>query len=305
MDLKNFLIIGGNGFIGKNLFDYLTLKNFNVTITSRSVAISNKFRIIQLDLNNYYDVLNFFNSSTFDVVIHLSGSTFSSTLPSDYERELNLNLLPSINIFRAFKNSNIKKIVYFSSGGSVYGASSKMKQSEDDVLKPLSPYGLIKKTIEESLQEILIKAKDRYLIIRPSNPYGNYQDPSNIQGIIAKFMFLSFEGKNLPLYGNGNIIRDFIYVEDLVNLTYKLIEMNLNGIFNIGSGYGLSILELVTKIRNIFDMKSDIEFLPSRKTDVIRSTLDIKKLNSYIKYEPLTNIDEGLNKTKNFYNYKK
>ena len=65
MDLKNFLIIGGNGFIGKNLFDYLTLKNFNVTITSRSVAISNKFRIIQLDLNNYYDVLNFFNSSSF------------------------------------------------------------------------------------------------------------------------------------------------------------------------------------------------------------------------------------------------
>ena len=300
MPLKEILLIGGNGFIGKNFFDYLILKNINVTVTSRHVSISNKFKIIQLDLNNYDEILKFFNSNKFDVIIHLSGSTFSSALPSDYERELKLNLIPSTNIFKAFKNSEIKKIVYFSSGGSVYGVSSKIKQNEGDTLRPVSSYGLIKKTIELQLQEILIEEEKRYLIIRPSNPYGNYQDPKNIQGIIAKFMLLSFEGKNLPLYGKGDIIRDFIYVEDLVDLTYKLIEMNLNGIFNIGSGDGLSILELVNKIRDIFAKRSKIEFLPSRKTDVMRSILDIKKLKSHIHYESLISIDEGLKKTKNF-----
>ena len=136
------------------------------------------------------------------------------------------------------------------------------------------------------------------MIIRPSNPYGKYQDPHGLQGIISKFMLLSCKGKNLPLYGDGKIVRDFIYIEDLIDLTYKIIEKDLYGVFNIGSGKGLSILDLVGKIINLYDNGSSINYLPGRTTDVKNSILEISKLSTYVDTSSLLSIDEGLMKTK-------
>lgn len=302
MKYKSFLIIGGHGFIGKNFYEYLNKKKINATITSRYLnsSISSNFRILNLDLNNYDKISEMLNNKKFDIVIYLGGSTASSTSYSCYDQELNNNIIPLTNILNAFKTSTIKKLVYFSSGGAVYGSSYKLRQSENDNLRPKSPYGLIKKRSEEIIRKILYNQENRYLIIRPSNPYGKYQDPLGVQGIIPKFMLLSSRGKKLPLYGNGEIVRDFIYIEDLIDLTYKIIQIDLYGIFNIGSGEGLSISGLISKIINLYNQGSSIEYFPPINTDVKHSILNIRKLESYINLSSLVSIDEGLLKTKKY-----
>ena len=189
---------------------------------------------------------------------------------------------------------NALKVVFLSSGGTVYGAVNESKASEDHPTYPISSHGIVKLSIEKYLYLYQRLHNLDYLILRVSNPYGPYHN-SEKQGFIDVVIKI-LRNEKVVICGDGTIVRDYIYVKDLANIIARLLTLNLfNQIINIGSGKGYSINQILEYIAENHP-EMDIEYKPSRKYDLQRIILNTKKLNSLDKFA-LTDIRKGIKLT--------
>jgi len=295
----NVLIIGGNGFIGSHLIDHLLANDHKVRVFDisyekfRGPLPNVDYRLSKLDnIPDLYEAM-----LGIDIVFHLASASVPSTSNVDQVADVNSNLIPTLNILNLMHRLGIPKIVYFSSGGAVYGNAEENLIGENVPLNPISSYGIVKLTIEHYIRLYNRLYNLNYLIVRPSNPYGPRQGHFIAQGVISTFLRKVAIGENLSVFGDGTATKDYIYIKDFVAILCGLIENNAEGVFNLGSGIGTSINAIIEKIALITGVDSEVTYTPQKSYDVSNFVLDISKSLNVIGTFNFTSIENGIGET--------
>lgn len=297
---KNVLIIGSTGFIGKNIVEsLLTIECTIVLIIKESAKVPENFlnndsiKITRANLNDIETIQKTIKSYKIDTVIHLASKLIPSSPYEDFMVELYEIIIPTYQLLELLAVEQIK-IIFFSSGGTIYGQTKLDTIKETHKLNPINYYGHSKLMIEEYIQ-LLNKSKNlSFVILRPSNVYGKYQRIEAKQGFIAVAIGKMLNHSTLEVWGDGETIRDYIDVQDLAKMTTEIINKNVTDqIINIGSGEGTSLNQIIQYLEHILDTNMDVVYSNSRKTDVDKMILDIKKLQSMIHYKP-KDIKQGI-----------
>lgn len=303
---ESCIIYGGAGFIGSHITENLLDNGINVTVfdkentSKRNVQhVLDKIDFIEGDFNNIIDIKDSLKNK--DYVIHL----VSSTLPADSNLnpsyDVETNLISSLNLFEECLNQNIKKIIFISSGGTIYGKPVKLPIPESHPTNPTSSYGIIKLTIEKyfSLYKTL-KGLD-YKILRFSNPFGERQNPRTGQGLIANLLYKIKNKQTIEIWGNGKVVRDYFYIKDGAQAVYSAIkDKSKEPIFNISSGRGYSVNQILEKFRKVLKLKFKVKYTEGRKFDVPKNILDNTKALRILKWKPETEFNDALKKTWSF-----
>lgn len=296
------LVIGGNGFIGSHLIDHLLLEGHDIRVFDiayeryRKPLANVDYRISTLDnIPDLYEAL-----LGIDIVFHLASSTVPSTSNIDTVSDINKNLIPTLNLLNLMVKLGIYRIVYFSSGGAIYGLPKRIPILEEHPLHPISSYGIIKATVEMYLFLYQRLHRLKPLIIRPSNPYGPRQGHYMAQGVISTFLRKAKLNESLIIFGDGNSKKDYIYINDLIRSCTKLSFKDTVGTFNIGSGKSYSINEIISEIKGItgqeiFTINSEMQ-----KYDVDHFELDISKLENSIGPIECISLGKGIENTWNW-----
>ena len=292
-------IIGANGFIGKNLTNKLIqnkrykLKLFGRTSNSLNIA---SIPYHQINLNNKQEIFEKIGDS--DVVYYLASSSIPSDSWDNPIKEAQDNLFPFLNFLEAITKSNVKKIIFTSSAGTVYGPSS-IKISENDNKQPFSPHGINKLSMEYYLKYYSMKNDVFFDIYRISNIYGEGQNTKKGLGVINTFLENIITKKSITVFGDGENIRDYIHIDDVVNiLSFSTQEItSTSNTFNLSSNEYFSINELIRIIKEITIEDFNIKYIPGRKSDNPAIILDNSKIAKKYPNYNFTKIKEGILKT--------
>ncbi|MFO0358071.1 MAG: NAD-dependent epimerase/dehydratase family protein [Sphingobacteriaceae bacterium] len=299
MSLKKVAIIGSNGFIGKHLTRTLINdKSLDITLFGRSATseFASQAPYHQLDLNDTKHIAEYFKG--IDLVYYLASDSIPSSSWENPKFEVERNLLPFINFLECVCKLGLKKIVFVSSAGTIYGQSTERLTEESDK-KPFSPYGINKLAMENYLTYFEAKYNLKHNIFRVSNVYGIGQDTSKGLGIINTFLEKILSENGVLIYGDGKNIRNYIYVNDVAELLKLSItsEVNTSHIFNLASDDTLSINELIDHIKKVVGTDFKINYKETRQSDnpaIIVDNTKIKKAHPEYKFTP---IQEGILKT--------
>lgn len=241
------------------------------------------FKVYYGDLKDLKLISDIIKNNKVDIFIHLASSLIPSSNFDEYLIELNNIIVPTINILPFLAKNNVK-LIFISSGGAIYGVNESGIFKESSKTDPVSYYGLSKKIIEDS---IILENKIsglKYIIIRPSNVYGIGQNLYSKQGVIAAMIKSLLDKSTFSILGDGNVIRDYIYIDDFVSNFLEVLNKNIvNQIFNIGSGIGYSINELIQIVNSLFDNRLLVQFKEKRKVDSPKIILDISKYLAFFK----------------------
>lgn len=283
------LIIGSEGFVGHNLLDGLSEK-FQI-ITSDITKKSEHSNYIQCNITNYDQVLN--TVKDIDVVIDLAADSLVSSLGGETENA-QVNIIGLLNILQACRRNDIKKII-FTSASSLIGEPQSLMVSENHNAKPKTAYGITKLTSEHYLRLFQELYGINFVTFRFFNIYGPYQKNGLIPSLYEKM------SKNEPIiiFGDGKQLRDFVYVRDVLPFFEKAISNNFgdNSIYNIGTGIGTTIFEVITHISKILHTEPKIQREPIRKGEIGNFIADTGKLEKTFEQKPNTSIKDGLEKT--------
>lgn len=315
--MKNMLLIGGAGFIGSNLIrSFVKAGDYKIFVfepvfanTNRLMNFEDEITIIRGAIADFDLLKCVIEDHKINIVVHLVSTLVPGSTYEDFKREFENIVFPTSRLMELCAEKAIK-FVFFSSGGTVYGNSEKgEKFKETDSLSPISYYGLTKQIIESNILFENRRGKLNYLIVRPSNPFGQGQALHGNQGFIAVAIGKILGGVPIEVWGDGNSVRDYLYIDDLADAFYKLVETNVNNeIVNIGSGYGYSVNDIINKLRRCIDIPFNVVYKDSRSVDVNSMVLDITKLQSLINVRH-THLEDGIkiffNKIKEYVKYDK
>jgi len=290
----NILLIGGGGFLGLNLAKALLNAGHQVHVADLNQHSSGVLEgakgfcgAVPLDIANTKEILHYINSNQINCVINLASNLIPSSSYEAYRQEQVNFALPIAALLDGLANKGIA-YVYFSSGGTVYGPSKNLSVNESDPKNPISYYGLSKLWHEELILNSSCKMGLRYLILRPSNPFGPMQNPYKKQGLIAVAVDRMRKNQDLEIWGDGSVVRDYIWVGDLCHAIVGLLGKGCwDEIYNIGSGSGHSINEVLSAIHSLLATQSKIVYNPARIEDVKHIVLDVQKLRAAIEFNPI------------------
>ena len=279
------LFIGGAGFIGSNLVKWFCESgSFKVTVIEPETASVMRLdglqvEIVRASLANVEAVEQIIANKRIDTVVHLVSTLIPGSGYEDFKRELTDMVFPSIRIMEYCARFDIK-FVYFSSGGTVYGNRTTMQPFvETDDMAPISYYGWSKQMMENSILFKNRTEKLRYLIVRPSNPYGHGQNLYGRQGLVAVAIGKILNGQPVEVWGDGSAIRDYIYIDDLAEIFFQLIDNDVtNETVNIGSGRGYSVNDVLAFLKIISKVDFRIIYENARPMDVSNMVLDTTKM---------------------------
>lgn len=296
-----YLILGGAGFLGAWITKYILAENENsVIIFDREKA---DFSKLAPNENLEYQTGDFRKYSQFDrliddcdVIIHLISTTTPATTNNNIAKEIDENIKPTTRLLEACGRTKVKKFIFISSGGTVYGKQeSNFPIKESNTTNPISLYGFQKLMIEKAIGLFHHSLGIDYKILRLSNPYGPFQNPISGQGVISAFTYRIINEIPIKIFGSGNVIRDFIFIEDAISMIMKVIESKQSdSLYNIGSGVGYSINEVVAIIEQLTNKKAIIQRYDSRPYDVPVNVLDITKYLSEVSNIKPRPINEGI-----------
>lgn len=295
------LVLGGSGFLGSYVVDALIAAGHTVVSLDRS---QERFRpqyknieFHQADFGNRGELENVLAGGV-DVVVHLVSSTIPQSSNDDPIFDVQSNLVESIALFEMCVKHGIRKVVFVSSGGTVYGTPKTDIIAEDHPTLPLCSYGIVKLAIEHYLHLFYSLHGLKYHVLRLSNPFGLRQDPRGKQGAAAVFMYNILKGKEVRVWGNGDVVRDFIHASDFAKACLAAIHSEDIGVLNIGSGVGLSVKELLAATEKVVGMSAKVNWLPSRGCDVSRVVLDCRRARQVLEWKPSVSLEDGLHEMK-------
>lgn len=307
--MANIIVLGAAGFIGTNLILELA-KNRNNIITAVDIKSEYLEHIKFFSFPNVrFYICDFYVDSDYDeiligqdVVYHLVSTTIPANSNKNILQEFDRNVAMSISLFDACIRQRVKKILFMSSGGTVYGKDFMCPVTEKCITNPISSYGLQKLTIEKLLYLYEYMYGLDYRVIRLANPYGPYQRPNGILGAVTTFIYKAMKKEEIVVYGDGSVVRDFIYIDDVIDGIINISEYEgEEKIFNLGSGHGTSIGQLLTMISNSLDLTLNIRYEEARAVDVPVNILDVSRYEKVLhrKAEKIF-LDEGIKKTSEF-----
>lgn len=290
------LVIGGTGFIGSHLLDQLVAEGDLVRVLAPDPE---RFRAPKENID--YRAGTLMDAAALrsalegvDVVYHLANSKVPSTSNQDPIADIQENLMATVDLLESMRQAGVGRIVFLSSGGTVYGECGSESVPEDHVLQPSSSYGIVKVAIENYLCMFKRLYGLSYCALRASNPYGPRQGAIGVQGVIATMLYRTFRNEAISIWGDGGVVRDYLYIDDLAKGISTAGRAGLEGTFNIGSGEGHSLVELLDVIREVTGTEPGVEFQPSRKVDIQRIVLDISRIRMQLGWEPKVSLARGV-----------
>lgn len=292
-------IFGGGGFLGRYLTSTLlamgcsslNIYGRNVKESKFQTAANGNVKIFNANFSDNFTVAEALRNT--DVIFHLISTTIPATSNENPVKDIEENLLPTIKFLECIRNSNVKKLIFFSSGGTVYGPSLGELCREDDPTNPICSYGIHKLAIEKYLNLFNVLHGLDYRIMRIGNPYGMNQNISKQQGFVQTAITKSLSGLPIQVWGDGSIVRDYLHAEDVARAAVKLIAYSGDHrIFNIGSGEGYSINEILGVIENASCRNLNIQYSPSRTFDLQSNVLDISLAKKELNWVPSIDIKQ-------------
>lgn len=299
--MNNILFLGGAGFIGSNLIRTLIGRKDDIKVYVLEPSFANISRLDGMEVQVFRGTLqdidfvqSIIEANHIDTIVHLVATIIPGSTFEDYKREYQQVIFPTIELMQYCAQKDIK-FVYFSSGGTVYGNRTDMTPfKETDPMAPISYYGWSKQMMENSILYVHRTAGLKYLIVRPSNPYGHGQNIHAKQGLIAVALGKILAREPIVVWGDGSNVRDYIYIDDLSEVLCLLLEKDVcNTTLNIGSGVGASINDIIQVLRDVVSEEVQVEYQPARKVDVSHMILDTTHLKQYVNVE-FTSLVDGV-----------
>ena len=296
----NITVFGGNGFIGSHVVDMLLKAQHKVTVFGRS---HERFRpplggvrYILADFDDEEKIAKALQGA--ELVMHLITSTIPQTSNEEPVYDIQSNLINTVKLLNRCVSCGVKKVVYLSSGGTVYGIPATYPVEESHETTPICSYGIVKLAVEKYLHLYHHLYNLDYVVLRASNPYGERQDPSGRQGVVSVFLGRALRHLPVTLWGDGNVVRDYIYVKDLARACVLSINPDIkNTILNIGSSQGTSLNQILDIIQDVTGQSIQIERKAPRTLDVPKLILDNKKAIAQLAWSPATSLEEGIHQS--------
>jgi UDP-glucose 4-epimerase len=300
-----FLVTGGAGFIGSHIVDALVDRGDQVVVVDN---LSTGFKENLNDRAIFYEtdicdpsLAGVFEKEKPEVVIHQAAQTVVTRAVGDPTYDAQQNILGSLNVIGNCARQGVRRIVYASSGGAVYGDPTYIPADEDHPVKPLSEYGVSKYAVEHYLR----LAKNRhgldYVTLRYANVYGSRQNPKAEAGVVAIFTGLMLRGEQPTIFGSGDKTRDYVHVSDVVEANLAAIDSEGSGPYNVGTGIETRDQEVFDTIAQHLGFDGKAKYEPVREGEVHRIALDCSRIARDLGWHAQIDLHEGLSQTVAYY----
>lgn len=295
------LVTGGAGFIGSHVVDGYLQQGHEVVIvddltTGRSSNLNPQATFYQLDIRSP-ELEAVFAQEKPDVVNHHAAQIDVRRSVADPLFDASVNILGSLNVLECARKHEVKRFIYISTGGAVYGEPEYLPCDEAHPINPICQYGASKHTVEHYLYMYGQNYGLNYTVLRYPNVYGPRQDPRGEAGVVSIFTLQMLQGQPVTIFGDGEQVRDFVYVGDCARANLLAVQANVNGIFNLGSGQGTSVNELFGLLQQVTGYGAAAAYGPARLGETRAIYLTADKAGQYLGWEPTTNLQDGLTKT--------
>jgi len=289
------LVLGGRGFLGTHLVDALLQGGASVRVFDRPLREGESARAgVELFGGNFVDGSGLEAAlAGVDLVYHLISTTVPSTSNADPIADVQNNLGGSLRLLQLMQAAQVKRIVYVSSGGTVYGNPSQLPVAETHPLQPVCSYGVVKLAVEHYLHMYSELNGLVANVLRVSNPYGTHQHHIGVQGVIPTFIQRLMKGQSIEIWGDGSVVRDYIYVDDVVSALLTAGVRRDSGTYNIGSGIGHTLKDVLRVVCEQTGLNGDVRYLPERAFDVHRIYLDISRAQEELAWRPSFSLEQG------------
>jgi UDP-glucose 4-epimerase len=292
------LVLGGSGFLGSHIVDKFLAEKHDVCVydlyPERFRRSPKGIKFYTGDFGNV-GALDELISTGFDAVIHCVSTTTPKSSNESPEFDIQSNVIGTLYLLDICVKHRVGKLVFLSSGGTVYGDIGDLEMvDETHAVRPMCSYGVSKLTIEHYLDVYKHLRGLDYVALRLSNPYGERQSPLRALGALTVFLHRTLQRQSIEIWGDGAVTRDFIYVGDVANAVYLATVKPISGVYNVGTGTGLSLRDILVHIAKVVGREPSVNWLASRSFDVPRIVLDATKLKQTTNWDFHTRLDEGV-----------
>jgi len=299
--MSKILVTGGAGFIGSTLVDRLISEGHELIVLDNLVSgkrdyINPKAKLYELNICAP-EVSEVFKTEQPEMVYHLAAQIDVRISVSDPVFDNQVNAVGSLNILENCRLNNVKKFIFVSTGGAIYGEAEEIPTTESAPTYPLSPYGIHKLTTEKYCNFYQEVYGLDYTILRFANVYGPRQYKGGEAGVVSIFIDHAVSGKECLINGDGTQTRDYVYVDDVVTALSKAKEVNYQGEINIGCAKEISVLDIVAAIKNSLGSDFSPQHVPAKPGEQRRSCLSYALANQILAWEPKIDINEGVKRT--------
>ncbi|ABR30032.1 UDP-glucose 4-epimerase [Thermosipho melanesiensis] len=297
------LVTGGAGFIGSHVVDKLVQNGFEVVVLDnlskgKKENVNEKAKLIVGDIKDKKAMEELFENENFDYVFHLAAQASVSVSVKDPVEDANVNIIGSLNLINLSIKHGVKKFIFSSTGGAIYGDDVEIYPTPESVCpKPISPYGIAKLSVENYLRFAKREFNLDYTVLRYANVYGPRQDPFGEAGVIAIFISRMLNGDDIVINGDGGYVRDYVYVEDVANANLRALKSGSGLEINIGTSVGTSVNQLFGYLKKIIRYDKEPIYGPPRKGDIRKSILCYTRALEELRWKPTVDIEKGLRLT--------
>jgi len=286
---RRILVTGGAGFIGSHLVDRLIAEGFDVAVldnlsTGFASNINPKSRFYQADICDAPAIERIMTVERCDYVSHHAAQMDVRKSVDDPVADARANILGSLNLILAAVKFGVKKFVYVSTGGAVYGEPKYLPVDEHHPINPICQYGISKHTVEHYLYLYALHYGLKYTALRYPNVYGPRQNPKGEAGVNAIFIGLMLKGEAPTIFGDGEQMRDYVFVDDVVEANMRALAYGDNDVYNIGAGVGISVNHIYETLCRILGVDRPAQYGPARLGEVFRIYLDGRKAERELKW---------------------
>jgi UDP-glucose 4-epimerase len=301
------LVTGGAGFIGSHTVDALVAAGAHAVSvldglsSGKREQVNPAARFYEADLRNAEAIVPILEREKPEVIYHLAAQMDVRRSVADPAFDAGINLVGFLNLMEAARRNGLRRVVFASTGGAIYGEQEQFPCDEEHPRRPVSPYGVAKLATEAYLFFYKVQHGIDYVALRYANVYGPRQDPHGEAGVVAIFCGRMLEGKPSTIFGDGEQTRDYIFVGDVARANVAALGAKASDAFNIGTGVETSVNQLYEALASAAGVKTPPSYAPARPGEQRRSVISPARAGQVLGWRPEVALDEGLKRTFTFF----